>query len=74
MKIRSRIRPSVEPIPGETQTHWQDNPLIAVVFSVMRMNENVQKAYFDIGVTPIHLLGLMGEDQIQRANYRNQYE
>ena len=79
MKILSRFRPSAEPIPGETQTHWQDNPLISVVFKVKRMDENVQKAYYDNDEQLNFKLQLekqfkVKKDQIQRANYRDQCE
>ena len=47
MKVQTRSSPSVDPIPGETQKHWQDNPFIAVVFGIKRLNDDVQKTYFN---------------------------
>ena len=48
MKVVSRNSTSVDPIPGEMLFHWQKNPVIAVVFSIKRLNEDVQKTYFSI--------------------------
>ena len=48
MKVVGRTSPSVEAIPGEILTHWQEHPVIAVVFDIKRLNEDVQKTYFSI--------------------------
>ena len=48
MKVRGRSSPNVDAIPGEMLFHWQERPVIAVVFSIKRLNEDVQKTYFSI--------------------------
>ena len=47
MKIIPISSPGVELIEGELQYHWQKKPLIAIVFEVKSINEDIQKTYFN---------------------------
>lgn len=35
-------------MPGEVQHHWQEQPLIAIIFEVQPLDKQVQNTYFDL--------------------------
>ena len=79
MKVLSRTSPFVEPIPGEKLFHWQENPVIALVFEINSMNQDVQKTYFNIQ-EKLNFNNLLEkeykvrDDDMKRTNYLLQYQ
>jgi len=50
MKVVERKKASADQvtfIEGKEQNHWQDCPLIAIIFNVKPLNDNIIDTYFD---------------------------